>query len=382
MENEDNGQIRPDCIEEAPHPKLWVFGGETGFDGAAEDPKSWGAYLPDTEIQYQRKRPGSLEKRFDTDSCVTFSCHNAVETIFAAKVRAGEVPAATMAALEAAGFLAGRALNLSDRDTAARAGTTRDGNSFARVLETIRTVGPIPEGDHPFDPAIQTWEEYMVAGPELAAKRAAWLAAFKLRYEMLFWSGDNLTMDQKLARIAEALATGPVLTSTPVCPAWSRAKAKEGIRIEDCGLKKGGHATLLYRLSDLERLHFDHYEPFRKTLGRDYHIQHAFRVALDVVRPAAPEPAARKPTPPELSLAYGSASRQVLDLQACLAYLGYQSVRSHPDRPKFADRTAEALLAFQLAEKVDDPAKLRELRGRHYGPRSKAALWRVLRARS
>jgi hypothetical protein len=378
MENE----IRPSCVEVPPGPRDWRFGGETGFDAADRPARSWGAYLPDTEIQYQRRRPGSLASRFDTSACVTFSCHNALETLYTEKARAGAIPAATVSALAAAGFVVGNQVNLSDRDTAARAGTDEQtGNSFNRVLETLRTVGPIPEADHPFDPAIQSWEEYMVPGPQLQAKRDLWLATFGLKYEMVFWSGDNLTMDQKLARIAAALADGPVLASTPVCPAWSRSKAREGVPIADCGMQKGGHATLLYRLGDLERMHFDHYEPFRKTLDRGYWLQHAFRVSLELKGPTA-APAPKKPTPPEVSLKLGSTSRQVLDLQACLAYLGYQSVRSHPDRPKFGERTREALLAFQLAERVDDPAELARLNGEHYGPRTKAALWRVLRARS
>lgn len=384
---DDLREIAHNCQEPVPGPRDWRFGRETGFVDGADQPRSWVDLLPDPEIQYQRKKRGSLDRVFDTSACVTFSVENWAEASFAGLYRAGALAESQISLLDAHGFLVWEdgvpQLNLSDRDLAARAGTTEDGNSFARVLETLRTVGPIPEADHPFAPDLKTWEEYMVPGPQLQAKRDAWLEVFPahggVQYELMFWAGEPIGRAQKLALVRQALASGPVLASCPVCPGWSRYKAKEGKAIEDCGLETGGHATICvdFPAQDDTRRHFDHYEPFVKTLAPDYWLNHAYRARL-VPKAVAVPPPKPKPVAPAVSLQLGSRSPAVIQLQACLVYLGYQTVASDPARPYFGDRTREALLAFQRAEKVDTPAKLTALNGEYYGAKTLAALRRVL----
>ena len=367
----NDGLPSASCLETIPGPRDYAYGRETAFDSGDYD-ADWEAFLPSFEVQYQRKRKNSLDKVFDTSACVTFSVANVAEMIFRHRYESGRISADQLALLEGHGFIervdGEPFLNISDRDLAARAGTTKDGNSFARVCETLRTVGPIPESAHPFSPDIKTWEAYMVPGPELPEARAAFLSVFEVQWEWLFWGGDNLTHAQKLDRLAAVVGTAPVLTSSPICPGWSRFTAKAGKVIEWCGKREGGHATA--HLSN-RQTRLDHYEPFVKTLAPDYWVNHAVRMTLTV---KAPKPSKPKPTAPSPSLQYGSKLHDVTALQDCLEFLGFQTVKSDPKRPHFGDRTAEALLAFQLAEKVDAATELKRLAGRYYGPKSYRAL--------
>lgn len=368
----DDGLPSPSCLETVPGPRDYRFGGETAFDSGSEG-VDWTAHLPAEEVQYQRRKAGSLEKVFDTSSCVTFSVANACEVIYAHLRASGRVTAAQHALLDAHGFIGqdGR-LNISDRDLAARSGTTQDGNNFARVCETLRTVGPIPEAYWPMEEDLKTWDEYMVPGPELPEKRAAFLSVFPSKggivWEWLILPGEGLTHEQKLARISSVIGTAPVLVSSPICPGWSRYVAKPKVPIDWCGKREGGHATL--HLSNLQ-LRLDHYEPFVKTLSPDYWVNHAMRLTLVPARQTVGLP---KPVAPKPSLEHGSKLPDVLALQNCLERLGYQTVKSDPKRPYYGDRTAGAVLAFQLDHAVDAPAELRRLAGRYYGPKTHRAL--------
>lgn len=351
------------CLDTAPGIKDYFFGKETAFDSGV-DKINWESKIPEFEIQYQRKKKGSLNSVFDTSSCVTFSVLSAIESFF--EHIKNKIPKEDLLSLEKAGFIDDGKLNLSDRDIASRSGTQESiGNNFAKVLETIRVEGVIPEKDHPFDTSIKSWSEYMVDGPQLQEKRDLFKRIFDIKWEWLFWAGDGLSHDEKINRIDLALKDSAVCVSSPICSGWSRFKPANVI--EWCNEKKGGHATM--HLSNKQK-RLDTYEPFVKTLKPDYWIQHAVRVALILNKKKEPI----KYELPLLPVSYGQTTDDVRRLQSCLEFLGYQKVTSNPLRPYYGDRTAEAVLSFQLAEKVDSERELKRLGGRFVGNKTLSAL--------
>jgi len=68
----------------------------------------------------------------------------------------------------------------------------------------------------------------------------------------------------------------------------------------------------------------------------------------------------------------------VYRLQTCLKFLGFQKVLSNPNAPYFGERTREALLAFQVAHRIDTPSVLAELRGEFCGQQTLSKLHELL----
>lgn len=120
-----------------------------------ETKKTWD--LPENETQHS--------VYMDTMACVTFASMNAYETLMNATLETN--PHKDW--LIEKGYVVNGKLNFSDRFIAVLSGTTRQGNTGQKVLQTIRENGLIPESMHPYPRTQRTpvfdWDDYY--NPEL-----------------------------------------------------------------------------------------------------------------------------------------------------------------------------------------------------------------------
>src|SRR5690242_6166491 len=97
----------------------------------------WTPYVPSAESQ--------LLHHMDSMACVTFSCLNVIETQYK--------------------FFTGKDINFSDRFIAKLSGTTPQGNSVQRVLDTINQYGLVLEEEWPTYPDF-VWDDYYAPIPQ------------------------------------------------------------------------------------------------------------------------------------------------------------------------------------------------------------------------
>lgn len=167
----------------------------------------WNQFLPPGEWQGNRKA--------DSMSCVTYSALNSVE------------------AQEK--LLTGTQNNYSDRWTAKRSGTMRNGNYLWKVADTIRKEGLVLQESYP-TPTEYTWDEFHVDIPEplsskLLQEGSKWLEKFSIAYEWIPVTRESFEHHLKHA---------PIQIVFP------------------------NHAVLgIYQMSDITRF-FDSYEPYVK----------------------------------------------------------------------------------------------------------------------
>lgn len=126
----------------------------------------WTAYLPTGETQRSHY--------VDSQACVTFSCLNVLETQYK--------------------FLTGREINFSDRFIAKLSGTTSQGNSVQKVLDTINTYGLVLESDWPA-PANFTWASYYSDIPQSVLDKAN--KNFKVEYEFHYPNQTDYSKELK-----------------------------------------------------------------------------------------------------------------------------------------------------------------------------------------
>ncbi len=110
----------------------------------------WRDYLPSQERQYK-------EFSFDTMSCTAFSALNICETYINFFLQTGKLTDSHKVILQDYIDEQGK-VNFSDRFTAIMSGTTKEGNYFQNVWESIRKDGLLPEKDLLFGGT--TWDEY------------------------------------------------------------------------------------------------------------------------------------------------------------------------------------------------------------------------------
>jgi len=109
----------------------------------------WRDYLPTEERQ-------SKDFTFDTMSCTTFSALNIVETTLNFLLKNKKI--SLVQELLFADYIVDGKFNFSDRFTAIMSNTTKQGNYFQSVWDSIRKDGLLPEKDLPFGG--DTWEQY------------------------------------------------------------------------------------------------------------------------------------------------------------------------------------------------------------------------------
>lgn len=128
----------------------YVMGESSPLPATQNNPSGdWTQYTPGGEKQ-------NKDYAFDTLSCTTFSALNIIETWIKWLEKTGRLTDVQREALDE--FYIDREFNISDRFTAIMSGTTKQGNSFQKVWDSIRKHGILPERYLRFGG--DTWEEY------------------------------------------------------------------------------------------------------------------------------------------------------------------------------------------------------------------------------
>lgn len=245
----------------SPHLKDWRFGGPTGLPRmvlAADG--QWDKYLPESEYQ---------NRGFETYSCVSQAALNCLETL--AKQR-------------------GEAMNGSDRFLAKTSGTTKEGNSFWNVCETIRTKGVVQELSYPFGGG--SFEDFYQEPPKsLEEEGRQWVDKYEYGYEFGMEAPDVLK---------RLLTYGPLEIAVH---AWG-ARNKDGHYIRT--LERANHAVMLYGYEDgVCWKIFDSYWKETKTLTWDFLIAASVRHHFALKQPK-PMPTLTLPDDTLVQLVEGS----------------------------------------------------------------------------
>lgn len=206
----------------------WRFGAQSTERKILSSVRDFTNFLPVFESQ---------NRGFETMSCVAHSALNCLEII--GKVKEG------------------REDNWSDRFTAKMSGTTKTGNTFWAVAESIRkNNGLVQEGKWPFEG--KTFEEYMKPVPSELQKEGLKLLEDEvdISYEYVFPSPEKLW---------EALQFAPLQVSVRAWESPSNGVYRRTDKIQN-------HAVTLFK-GEIEQYWYiyDHYSPEKiKKLSWDF----------------------------------------------------------------------------------------------------------------
>jgi len=230
-------------------PDHYVFG---GYSGIAERPSilpggNWEPHL--SVAEYQSTKSGKL---FDSRNCTAHGTLNCLESI--AKLHGfNDFPS-----------------NCSERYTGVCAGTTQNGNSPHRVIESVRSAyGVIPEEVLPLSDDIHSAEDYYHPNPmtaDFVRLGESILQKFTINHEWVF---NGLKESDKQAKLMEALEKGAVGVSVL---AWSKDKKTKLYR-KSRGAKDNHWVQLVsYKKGKSWRI-FDSYDTTLKDLEWDYNFE-------------------------------------------------------------------------------------------------------------
>lgn len=369
-EEKDASVIMPGAntgvLEKDPDPRAWIAGGETGIARVVlEESGQYDKYLPDEEPQ-----SFYTPSRFDTQSCVTFSGTNDIETLI------NRLRAKKLLSKKQEDFLVNDGyinpqtgkVNCSDRFTAKMSGTTQNGNYLEAVGDSMRNDGLVPESMWPMPDwdalkgktQDEVWAIYMAEIPQKVKDQGKkWKEYFDINYQWVVL-GKTPTDDQ----LKDILKYGPFQIAAQVCSPWNSNEADPPIK--GCGCS-AGHATLIYgwRDSDMARKLFDHYRSFRKLLDKDYCIPWGLQYSVKEHTPVVTVPIQHTFS---IQLKYGMPeSDEVNRLQKALQDLGYMTKNVFGP---FGPQTRAALGRFQTDRGITDP----DGQGTNFGPKTRSAM--------
>lgn len=236
----------------------WVLGSGKAsgrFGGEELNPSGdWGAYDPERELQ--------RKNNFESVNCTNYATGNAL--IALAKFHGFEdFPK-----------------NVSERYTGVMTGTTPNGNSPHKVIETIRSeCGLIPGHVLDWTDDIDSWDEYYSPNPmtpDFIALGKALLKKFQIGHEWVFHNNSNVT--DKHGLLKQALKRGTVCVSVK---AWK----KKGDRYSKKKGEDDNHWIWLMRFNGDYPVVRDQYSPFVKELEKDYDFERAKVYFLTRLKP-------------------------------------------------------------------------------------------------
>lgn len=225
----------------------------------------WSKYNPTSEKQY-------VHAKFDTMSCTTFSLLNLLEMQVTYLIKENKLTD------EQSDFLMKNKyfdekdkVNFSEAYIAILSGTTKQGNHFQKVADTVRHYGLIPQNLLPFGDA-KTWEEWHDAKritEEMKKLGAEFLKHFVIGYEWVFFDNDLGLSTEAMKKSAEALQHAPLQVAVPL---------------------PGTHAVVCnYMEAYKEWGKFDSYSPHQSKQKWDKQIHYAMKIVIDpVTAPNAP----------------------------------------------------------------------------------------------
>ena len=235
----------------------------------------WSKYLSEPE-------PQSI-LRLDTMGCASFSAINAIETQINWMLDTGQLPKATVAWLNASGFVQAGRLNASDRYTAKDSGTTLEGNSMTNVGDSLRKHGLLPEKDLPMisDQGSRdaNWREYYKDIPqELKDKAKEFLKYFSIKYQWISYDAKTTAVEA----LDTSLLHAPVQIAIQTCPPWM-----DNSVINVCPFISPNHCIMIYDYTQLWKV-LDQYPEYLKTLPKNYLIPFAMQYIVTPI--PQPEP--------------------------------------------------------------------------------------------
>lgn len=370
MVKQDYSKLEPGrntgVLEKEPDPRAWIAGGETGVARVVlEESGQYDTYLPDEEAQSFYTPAG-----FDTQSCVTFSATNNIETLLNRMRAKGMLSKKQEDFLVSEGYVNPQTgkVNFSDRFTAKMSGTTQAGNYLERVGDSMRNDGLVPESDWPMPDwdalkgktQDEIWAVYMADIPGAVKMKALrFKEYFDINYQWVV-----LGTSPTDAELKEMLKYGPFQIAAQVCAPWSANDGMPPIPACGCG---AGHATLIYgyRDNDMARKDFDHYRSFRKLLASDYCIPWGLQYSVKEHTPVITVPIQYVFNK---QLKYGAPqSDEVNRLQKALQDLGYMTKNVFGP---FGPQTRASLGRFQTDRGITDP----DGQGTNFGPQTRAAM--------
>lgn len=276
----------------------------------------WTPYRPTNEVQYK-------QFSFDTMACASFSANNCVEYQVNWMIQNGKLSPEMIAWLNSRGYLENGVLNLSDRFTAIMSGTTKQGNFFQAVWDSIRNNGVIPEREFPFSG--NSWDEYHDATkitPAMKALGQEWLTRFEAEYEWVtFDNNPDFTPDQ-VSACKDMLRYAPLNIAVPV---------------------PGTHAITLETIQEPTLTVFDQYPPFVNINQVNYKIHYAMLGYVSVKNVVPPTVRLLKLVSPIMR------GEDVRKVQTDLVTLGFLKGKADG---AFGKQTKAAVVAFQKSIKI------------------------------
>jgi len=293
----------------------------------------WRTYYPSKEKQFNMS--------FDTLSCTTFSALNTIEMQVNWMIKNGKMPQKNLEGLTALGFIDENGLfNCSDRFTAIMSGTTKLGNWFQAVWDSIRKDGILAEVHFPFGGnSFEQYHDKTLITEDMKAKARQALQYLSFGYEFVAFDQDPIFSPEQQLACRQALKQAPLHIAIPV---------------------PGTHAQSLGFMDDQNNYIFDTYPPFDVTVPREFPVHFALKGIVDVVN-VIPR-----------TLSFGMKGEDVRELQTNLKKLGYFTFGTITDY--FGAYTKKAVIAFQKANGLNAEG--------FYGPLSRAKMAEALKKNS
>lgn len=278
----------------------------------------------------------SIEERqnytlFDAMECVSQSSTNAWEAQANQMLKEGLWPQDALKFWNKHGYIVNGKFEVSHRFTAKMSGTTRAGNYFFRVLDSLRLDGVIPEHKWTYQEGMD-WDAYYAEIPE----ELKLLAKESLKYHSFAYENIAVgTEERKLETIKKTLEHTPIVFGIATCQPWD-----EDVPV--CGFNPN-HAVMCYRVNkDNSFMIFDSYLPYKKRLEFGYQISSAYKA---VIYPVKRIEAKIEPGFLTEDIKFGESGLNVLKLKDSLNKLGWKT----KDGDIYNKDLVEVVLNFQKA---------------------------------
>jgi hypothetical protein len=204
----------------------------------------WADYLSEEEKQRKNK--------LDAMNCVAQTVCNVYEMIFNYLISKKIIKGQALLFLKDNGYIKNGKVQFSKRHLAEASNTTKRGNSYSNVLQTMMRVGLVPETAYPWDDENEWDEYYTKAKPSVDKIGQEFLKIFSPAYGYIVKSSFK-----------EYLKISPLMITVF---AWVKNENKYGnLYYKPDYIDERNHATTLINIKDPWDV-WDSYDPFRKQL--------------------------------------------------------------------------------------------------------------------
>lgn len=227
----------------------------------------WTSLLPSREPQ---------KYKFETNECAVLSMINSCETQCNFLKSFGSFPDSTLKWFKDNGYFDSNGnFAFSERFIYALSGVYDNGNSQWAVWKLARDYGLLPRGDHDYSLSQSNqfgsqremcldYGNPVFVTTQMRQKALQCLKYIDIAYE---WVG-NVGVMPDIISIRAALYQAPLQIGIPVC-----MDTYNSGKVIYCGDTTVEHAVMLYAIDkDGVFYFFDHYNPYQKTLSKDYFI--------------------------------------------------------------------------------------------------------------